>query len=224
MRLKQGDRKTVTVYDEVPARAAKRWQDLGAEYLHVVDLDGAFGGRPFNIEAIKDILENVRVPVQLGGGIRSLETVEHLLSIGVKRVILGTAALKDSGLVGRAIAEYSSKIVIGIDARKGFVATEGWENTSDVHALFFAKQIEELGAKTIIFTDIARDGMLSAPNFLSTAELIENTSLRVIASGGVSLPEHLLELKQIGAHGAIIGKALYTGKMHLKEAMDVLRG
>ncbi len=222
--LKQGDIKTVTVYDRVPARAAKRWEDAGAKMIHVVDLEGAFEGRPFNIGAIEKILESVKVPIQLGGGIRNLKTVEELLAMGVGKVILGTAALKDDTFLRHVINRHPSKVIIGIDARDGLVAIEGWRDTSNVKALTFAKQLEGLGVSTIIFTDITRDGMLNATDFSSTAEIINNTSLRVIASGGVSRVEHLLKLKKIGAYGAIIGKALYTGRIHLKEVIDSLGG
>jgi len=223
VRLKRGDMEKATVYEEVPARAAVKWESLGGKYLHVVDLNGAFVGRPRNLREVEEILSNVKIPVQLGGGIRDLDTVEYILSLGVQRVILGTAALKDAALVKRAVGMYPSKIVIGIDARDGFVAMEGWSKTSSVQALTFASKMEDLGAKTVIYTDIWRDGMLGGPNFDCTAEIIERTSLEVIASGGISRLEHLIRLKQIGASGAVVGKALYTGGIDLEEALDALK-
>lgn len=223
VRLKRGEMEKATVYDEVPARAANKWASLGAEYLHVVDLNGAFDGRPRNLKEVKEILRSVKIPVQLGGGIRNLDTVEYLFSLGIQRVILGTVALRDLDLIKRAVGMYPTKIAIGIDARDGFVAVEGWSKTSNVQALTLAQQMEDLGVKTVIYTDIWRDGMLGGPNFACTAEMIEKTSLEVIASGGISKPEHLFRLKHMGASGAVVGKALYTGGIDLGEILDVLK-
>lgn len=224
VRLKQGNMKEVTVYEESPLRAAVKWENLGAEYLHVVDLDGAFAGRLCNIDAVKDILTNLSIPVQLGGGIRDLDTVEYLLNLGVQRVILGTGALKDHVFIKNALNMYPSRVVIGIDARDGLVAVEGWQKVSDVDALTFARGMEDLGAETIIFTDIRRDGMLKGPNFKSTDEMIKGTSLKVIASGGICRLEHLIRLKQMGSSGAVVGKALYTGEIDLKHTLASLGG
>lgn len=223
VRLQQGDMNRVTVYDEIPARAAVKWEDMGAACLHVVDLDGAFNGRLCNTKEVEDIIKSISIPVQLGGGIRDMDTLEFLLELGVQRVILGTAALKSPGFVQRAVERFPSKVAVGIDARDGFVAVEGWQNISSVKALVFAKQMEDLGVRMVIFTDIWRDGMLKGPNFSGIADMIENTSLEVVASGGISRLEHLVMLKSIGASGAVVGKALYTGDIDLKEALNIMK-
>lgn len=215
VRLIQGDMNKATVYDEVPVRAAVKWQDIGAACLHVVDLDGAVNGKMCNTKTVEDIIKSINIPVQLGGGIRDMDTIEALLDIGVEKVILGTAALKSPDLVRQAVEKYPCNIVIGIDARDGYVAVEGWQKTSGVKALNLAKQMESLGIKTVVFTDIWRDGMLQGPNFSGIVEIIENTSLEIIASGGISRMEHLLKLKKMGASGAIVGRALYTGDISL---------
>lgn len=224
VRLIQGDMDKATVYEEVPVRAAVKWQDMGAACLHVVDLDGAVNGKLCNTKTVEEIIKSINIPVQLGGGIRDMDTIEALLDIGVEKVILGTAALKIPDLVRQAVGRYPGNIVIGIDARDGYVAVEGWQKTSSVKALNLAKNMESLGVKTVVFTDIWRDGMLQGPNFSGIAEIIENTSLEVIASGGISRMEHLLKLKKMGASGAIVGKALYTGDISLGESISALKG
>lgn len=224
VRLIQGDMNTAFVYDEIPARAAVKWRNMGAKCLHVVDLDGAVNGKLCNTRAVEEIIKNINIPVQLGGGIRDMDTIEALLDIGVQRVILGTAALKSPDLVRQAVEKYPYNIVVGIDARDGYVAVEGWQETSSVKALNLAKRMESLGIITVVFTDIWRDGMLQGPNFSGIAEIIENTSLEVIASGGISRMEHLVKLKKIGASGAIVGRALYTGDISLGEAISILKG
>ncbi|NLX87451.1 MAG: 1-(5-phosphoribosyl)-5-[(5-phosphoribosylamino)methylideneamino]imidazole-4-carboxamide isomerase [Clostridiales bacterium] len=224
VRLIQGDMDKATVYEEVPVRAAVKWQDMGATCLHVVDLDGAVNGKLCNTKTVEEIIKSINIPVQLGGGIRDMDTIEALLDIGVEKVILGTAALKSPDLVRQAVGRYPGNIVIGIDARDGYVAVEGWQKTSSVKALNLAKKMESLGVKTVVFTDIWRDGMLQGPNFSGIAEIIENTSLEVIASGGISRMEHLLKLKKMGASGAIVGKALYTGDISLGESISALKG
>jgi phosphoribosylformimino-5-aminoimidazole carboxamide ribotide isomerase len=224
VRLIQGDMDKATVYEEVPARAAVKWRDMGATCLHVVDLDGAVNGKLCNTKTVEEIIKSINIPVQLGGGIRDMDTIEALLDIGVEKVILGTAALKSPDLVRQAVGRYPGNIVIGIDARDGYVAVEGWQKTSSVKALNLAKKMESLGVKTVVFTDIWRDGMLQGPNFSGIAEIIENTSLEVIASGGISRMEHLLKLKKMGASGAIVGKALYTGDISLGESISALKG
>lgn len=224
VRLIQGDMDKATVYEEVPVRAAVKWQDMGATCLHVVDLDGAVNGKLCNTKTVEEIIKSINIPVQLGGGIRDMDTIEALLDIGVEKVILGTAALKSPDLVRQAVGRYPGNIVIGIDARDGYVAVEGWQKTSSVKALNLAKNMESLGVKTVVFTDIWRDGMLQGPNFSGIAEIIENTSLEVIASGGISRMEHLLKLKKMGASGAIVGKALYTGDISLGESISALKG
>ncbi len=223
VRLKQGDMSKATVYSQIPVKAAVKWESMGATHLHVVDLNGAIKGRLSNIREVEEIIKSVKIPVQLGGGIRDLYTIENLLSSGVHRVILSTAALKDRDLLQQAVKKYPSRIVVGIDARDGLVAVEGWQQTSNINALTFAQQMEGLGVETIILTDIWRDGMLTGPNFSSIGQMLENTSLEVIASGGISQLDHIIRLRQMGAAGAVVGKALYSGRIDLNEALEVLK-
>ncbi|MBA1335206.1 MAG: Phosphoribosylformimino-5-aminoimidazole carboxamide ribotide isomerase [Firmicutes bacterium] len=223
VRLIQGDMERATTYYKNPAAAALRWQNLGAEHLHVVDLDGAVSGKPHNTAAIKEILDAVSIPIQLGGGIRDLETVEMALNMGVERVIIGTAALKDEAFIRSAVCRYGSRIVIGIDARDGCVAVEGWKRTSRVRPMELAKRMEAYGAERVVYTDISRDGMLEGPSFGMIEEMVKQTSMSIIASGGISSVDDLLRLREIGAGGAVVGKALYAGSIDLKEALDILR-
>jgi phosphoribosylformimino-5-aminoimidazole carboxamide ribotide isomerase len=222
VRLIQGDLNKATTYYSDPVVAAEKWESLGADCIHVVDLNGAVEGKLYNMGAVRAILAKVKIPVQLGGGIRNLNTIADLLSAGVEWVVLGTAALEDKNLVKAAIGEFGSRIVIGIDARDGYVAIEGWKKLSSVKAMDFARNMEELGVKRVIYTDISRDGMLKGPNIESIGRMIENTGVEVIASGGISSNDDLVELKKIGVYGAIVGKALYSGKVDLKEAIRIL--
>lgn len=220
VRLLQGDYNEVTVYADNPAQMAKKWESLGAEYLHLVDLDGAKEGKGINNHAIKEIVEAVKIPVQLGGGIRSLEDIKEKLDMGVDRVILGSVAVKNKMLVKEAIETFGpSKIVIGVDAKNGMVAIEGWLKVTELSALAFCKELKEIGVTTVIYTDISKDGMMQGPNILETSKLVKETGLDIIASGGVSSIEDLKQIDSIGAHGAIIGKALYIGAIDLKEAL-----
>ncbi len=221
VRLVQGRFDDVTVYSDSPVEMAQKWESLGATYIHLVDLDGALAGERINRTVIKEIAKTVKVPVQLGGGIRTLDAITSLLDSGVTRVILGTSAVNNPTLVKEAVATYGEKIVIGIDAKDGKVAIEGWEKVSDFSAVSFAQQMQSLGVKTIIYTDIARDGMLKGPNVKAMQEMVENLDIDVIASGGVSAVEDLKALKNTGVQGVIVGKALYTGNVDLKEALKV---
>ncbi len=225
VRLFQGDYNQETVYGDRPSEMAARFDEAGAEWLHVVDLDGAKAGQPVNEAAVEDIVHTVRMPVQVGGGLRSLAHVERLLALGVSRVILGTAAIEDRAFVEQALARYGDKIAIGIDARNGYVATRGWLETSEVRADELAKALAAAGAQTFIFTDIARDGTMTGPNTEAIVALAQACGKHVIASGGVSKLADLEELhasREAGVAGAIVGKALYTGAIDLKQALERL--
>ena len=219
--LVQGKAGQETIFSDHPVQMAMQWQDGGAEYLHLVDLDGAFNAESDNLHIVKKIVETVQIPVQLGGGIRTMERLDSVLSLGVTRAILGTAALKNPPLVEAACREHGSKIAVGIDARDGMVATEGWLDISEKPALAFAREMEDCGVQTIIYTDIKSDGMLQGPN-LETTEAIANTvAVNVIGSGGITSIQDLQALKAIGIYGAIVGRALYTGALDLKTAISV---
>ncbi len=221
VRLLQGDYNQVTVYGSSPAEMAKRWESLGGDYLHIVDLDGAKEGKGMNNEAIEAIVEALQIPIELGGGIRSLEDIKAKLDLGVDRVILGSAAVKNKALVQEALEVFGpEKIVIGVDAKEGKVAVEGWLEVTDTTALEFCKELEAMGVKTVIYTDIAKDGMMQGPNIEETAKLVQETQLEIVASGGVASIEDLEKLEAIHVHGAIIGKALYIGAINLEEAVE----
>ncbi len=222
VRLQQGSYSDVTVFGDSPVDMARKWESLGAEYLHVVDLDGARSGKSENAEIIAQIAKTLKIPVQIGGGIRTLETIETYLSGGLSRVILGTSAVNNREMLISALKEYKDKIAVGIDAKDGKVAIHGWEKTSDFTAVEFAKEVEALGTKTIIYTDISRDGMLKGPNLQAMKEMADSVSLNVIASGGVSKLADIVDLNQTGVSGVIVGKALYTGNVNLKEAIEAI--
>lgn len=228
VRLLQGKKEDETVYSDNPPEMAKRWQDEGAEYLHIVDLDGAFVGRPQNLEVIKEIIANITIPVQVGGGIRTREDVAKLLALGVDRVILGTVAMNKPKLVKQLITDYGpDRIVLGLDTKNGKVAVEGWEMTVEKDGIELALEMKELGITRIIFTDTRRDGMLSGPNFEATGELAAKTGLKIIASGGLATLKDIETLKMMeaaGVEGVITGKALYTGAIQLKDALVAAGG
>jgi phosphoribosylformimino-5-aminoimidazole carboxamide ribotide isomerase len=221
VRLYQGDYKQETVFSEDPVAMASKWQAQGARRLHIVDLDGAASGEPKNIDIIEAIVKQTGLPVQLGGGIRDEATVAKLLDIGIQRVILGTTAIEQPGLVQKLCQKYNQAIIAGIDARYGFVATRGWKKNTKVTALDLAQQMATIGVLRILYTDIKRDGTLTEPNYLAIAELIDKVKLPVIAAGGISAISHLKKLEEIGVEGAIVGKALYTGNINLKEALAI---
>jgi phosphoribosylformimino-5-aminoimidazole carboxamide ribotide isomerase len=224
VRLQQGDYSKVTVYSDDPAETARKWEEAGAYYLHVVDLDGARGGKQPDIELISNIAASTGMKVQLGGGLRNMEAVDKALAAGIFRVILGTSAVSDRAFLETAVRKYGGGIAVGIDARDGKVAIEGWERTSELYAVEFAKAIEALGVKTIIYTDISRDGMLQGPNLKAMSEMAGAVGIDVIASGGVSRLEDIMELEGTGVSGVIIGKALYTGGIDLKKALEAVKG
>ncbi|MBQ2665091.1 MAG: 1-(5-phosphoribosyl)-5-[Clostridia bacterium] len=223
VRLFKGRFDDVTVYGDSPAEMAKKWEAQGGEFIHVVDLDGALKGHGVNAEKIKEICESVSVPVQTGGGIRTMADIEAKLACGISRVIIGTKAVSDSEFVKEAVAKYGDKIVIGIDAKDGMVAVEGWEKTSDFTAVEFAKKMVSLGVKTIVYTDIATDGTLAGPNVEAMREMADAVDADIIASGGIGSLEDILSLKDTGVEGVIVGKALYTNRVDLKEAVEKAR-
>lgn len=220
VRLLRGSFDDVTVYGDDPAEMAKKWEAQGGEYIHVVDLDGAVKGHGVNAEAIRRICESVSVPVQTGGGIRTMEDIESKLSCGISRVIIGTKAVSDPEFIKNAVEKYGSKIAIGIDAKDGKVAIEGWEKTTEFGAVEFAKKMAELGVKTIIYTDIATDGTLAGPNVKAMKEMASSIDADVIASGGIGNIEHIKSLLETGVEGVIVGRALYTGGVDLSAAVE----
>jgi len=222
VRLRRGEMDEATVYADDPARQARAFIEAGFAWLHVVDLDGAFAGRPANAEAVRAILAAVPgAKVQLGGGIRSMAVAEAWLAAGVSRIILGSAAVKDPAFARAACRAFPGRVALGIDAREGMVATEGWAETSDIPAADLARRFEDSGAAAVIYTDIARDGMLGGVNVAATAALARAVSLPVIASGGVAGVEDLIALRGAGAgiSGAIIGRALYDGRIEPRAAL-----
>lgn len=224
VRLLQGDYNEVTVYGENPGEMAKKWERLGGDFLHIVDLDGAKAGKEINGEAIRQIVEAINIPIELGGGIRSIEDISLQLSRGVNRVILGSAAIKNRALVKEALDTFGpDKIVVGVDAKGGMVAVEGWLEVTDTSALTFCQELEKMGVQTVIYTDIAKDGMMQGPNIEETEKLVKETHLDIVASGGVSSFEDLKALEKIGVYGAIIGKAIYTGAIDLEEAAKLFK-
>lgn len=222
VRLIRGDMEQATVFNDDPAAQAASFADAGASWLHLVDLDGAFAGKPMNAKAVEAIINEVDVPVQLGGGIRTLETIESWLNCGVMRVILGTVAVKAPDLVKEACRKFPGHIAVGIDAREGRVAVEGWAEDTDILAIDLARKFADAGVEAIIYTDIDRDGVLQGANIPATAELARAVSIPVIASGGVS---SLTDLRALIAEkriaGAIVGRALYDGRIDLAEALKI---
>ena len=219
VRLLQGRFEDETVYGDNPLAMAEKWVSCGAQWLHTIDLDGARSGFSKNREMIAAIAKKAGIPVQMGGGIRTMEDIETVLQSGITRVILGTSAVKNPDLVREALRKYPERIAIGIDAKDGHVAIEGWEQVSDFTAVDIEKRMKYLGGKVIIYTVIDTDGMLKGPNLKAMEEMIRNVDMEVIASGGVSSIQDMKALKDIGAAGAITGKAIYTGAIDLKEAL-----
>jgi phosphoribosylformimino-5-aminoimidazole carboxamide ribotide isomerase len=225
VRLLRGEMSAATVFNEDPAAQAKSFADAGCRWLHLVDLDGAFAGKPMNAASVEAILKAVKVPAQLGGGIRDLATIEAWLREGIARVILGTAALTNPDLVKEGCRKFPGKVAVGIDARGGKVAVEGWAKTSEMTALDLARRVEDAGAAAIIFTDIDRDGALAGVNVAATAALARALKTPVIASGGVAAIDDIAALKAHegdGIAGAIMGRALYDGRIDLKAALALV--
>lgn len=228
VRLFKGDFKQETVFFDNPAEPAKKWEKEGGEFLHLVDLDGARTGEPKNLDAVKEILKSVKIPAEIGGGIRTMKHIEKILNLGVSRVILGSVAVKNPALVKEACKIYGGeKIVVGIDAKNGIVAVEGWGVSGDIEATELVKRMKEVGIATVIYTDISRDGTLIGVNAKETARLAKESGLKVVASGGVSSIEDIRLLKKYendGIEGVIVGKSIYTGALNLKEAVAVAKG
>ena len=223
VRLYKGDYARMTVYSEDPVSVARDFQAAGAKRMHLVDLEAAKSGVPENAETIRAILENTDLFLEVGGGIRNMQTLEAYLSLGVDRAILGTAAVTDPAFLREAVAKYGEKVAVGVDLKDGFVAIKGWTETSELTADAFFAQMEQLGVKTVICTDISRDGAMKGTNRELYQALSEKFSIDLIASGGVSSMEDILALKEMGLHGAIIGKAYYTGAIDLKQALEAAR-
>ncbi len=223
VRLVQGKFNDVTIYSDHPVDMAVKFEQMGAQYLHVVDLDGARLGQPQNIAVVSEMAVRLGIPIQLGGGIRTIETMEIILCKGIERIILGTSAVNDQELVKKAVQSFGNNLAVAIDAKDGLVAIEGWAKTSSFTAVGFAKKMEDLGAKVIIYTDISRDGMLRGPNLKAMEEMVKAVKIDVIASGGVTNIQDINNLKEIGVSGAIVGKALYTGDVDLKEAIEIAK-
>jgi len=226
VRLKQGIASAKTIFSDKPEEMAKRWYELGAERIHVVDLDGAFSGKPINFDIIEKIVKSVPAEIEVGGGIRNIETIKRYISIGVKYVILGTIAIKSPDVLIEATQRYPKKIILGIDAKDGRVAVEGWIKGSELTPIEIAKRFENYDIASIIYTDIKRDGMKTGPNIESTKKLASSTNIPIIASGGVATIEDIkkiIDLSSYGIEGIIIGRALYDGDIDLKEAIKIAR-
>ena len=222
VRLEQGLMEKATVYSDDPTTAAKHWESQGAELLHVVDLNGAFAGELKNLDAIRAIRAAIKIPIEVGGGIRDIATINTLAAVGIDKIILGTAAIENPPFVREACERFPGKIIVGIDAKDGMVAIKGWAEVTKVKAIDLAKQMQDQGVIAIIYTDIKRDGMLSGPNIEATKALAEALHIPVIASGGVHTMkdiENLLKVRYSGVSGVITGKAIYSGSLNLREAI-----
>lgn len=227
VRLYQGDYDQMTVYASDPVEVARRWQEAGASWLHVVDLDGAKEGHPVNTALIARMCQETTLKIEVGGGLRSLEHIENTLAVGVERVILGTAVLTDRALLDQAVQRWGQRVVVGLDARDGLVAISGWRETSHIKATELARELSDAGVKRFIYTDIARDAAMQGPNLAALRAMLDalqGSATTLIASGGVSSLADLKRLAQLEVEGAIIGKALYVGALDLAEALRVIEG
>jgi phosphoribosylformimino-5-aminoimidazole carboxamide ribotide isomerase len=220
--LYQGDYDKETIFSDDPLDVALRWQSMGATRLHIVDLDGAAKGEMVNLEIIRQLGSAMMIPTQIGGGIRSIETMETLFRLGMDRIILGTAAVEDPKLVEEACRRFGDSILVSLDAKDGFIAIHGWTKETVLDIVEYARTLVPLGVKRFIYTDIARGSTLTEPNFTGIFNLINDVGLPVIAAGGISSLSHLKILKTLGAEGAIVGKALYSGDINLKQALSVV--
>ncbi|MCT4593892.1 MAG: 1-(5-phosphoribosyl)-5-[(5-phosphoribosylamino)methylideneamino]imidazole-4-carboxamide isomerase [Anaeromicrobium sp.] len=221
VRLYQGDFNKMEIVEDNPLRIAKEFEMLGAEFLHMVDLDGALKGESGNLEIMGNIVESINIPVQIGGGIRHMSKVERLMDMGVARVILGTSAIRDKEFLIKALEKYGNRVAVGIDAKDGYVAVDGWTDVSSINYIDFAKEMENIGVRTIIYTDISKDGTLKGPNVDGLVKLKENTNMHIVASGGISSLDDLKTLREKDFYGAIVGKAIYKGKVKLDEAIFI---
>ncbi|MCI7716185.1 MAG: 1-(5-phosphoribosyl)-5-[(5-phosphoribosylamino)methylideneamino]imidazole-4-carboxamide isomerase [Mitsuokella jalaludinii] len=224
VRLLKGDFAKETVFSDKPEEMAKKWQAQGAEFLHLVDLDGALAGKSQNLATVEKILAAVDIPVELGGGIRTMENIDDVLALGVRRVILGSVAVRDPELVREACAKYGDRIVVGIDAKDGIVAVDGWGVSGDVEATALAREMKKAGVRTIIYTDISRDGTLSGVNVEATAKLARESGVAIVASGGVKSIADIEALKPYekdGIEGVIVGKSIYMGTLDLAKAIEI---
>lgn len=221
VRLTQGNYEDECVYGDDPFTVAKRWKSEGAKFLHIVDLDGAKDGEGKNEKIISKIVKEVGLPVQIGGGIRSMENIEQWLEVGVERVILGSTAIENRGILEEAVKRFGKRIVVGIDAKDGFVSIHGWKTITGERAVDFASDIKKLGVQTIIYTDIAKDGMLCGPNLEAISEMVRCVKMEVIASGGVGNVGDIRSLVDTGVGGVVVGKALYTGGVELAKAIEI---
>jgi len=217
VRLYQGKYDKETIYNNDPTIVAEQWRNEGAKYLHIVDLDGALTGELVNKNLIKKIVESVDIPIQVGGGIRTLERAKEILALGVERIIVGTSAIKIKGFVEELVENLGEKVVVSIDAKDGYVCVDGWTNSSEIEAIDFAKELQKKGVKTIVYTDISKDGTMIGPNFYELKRLKENVDIDIIASGGIGKKEDVEEVEKMNLYGAIVGKALYEGKVNLSE-------
>lgn len=224
VRLFQGKFDQQKVYSADPLKTAKHWVKQGAKFLHIVDLDGAESGSCKNLAALKEIIDGIGVPLEFGGGVRSIEIISKLLKLGVNRVVLGTRAASDAQFLKKAYQKFGSKVIVSIDAKNGKVSTAGWKKASSKSAIEFAKELGKIGFKQLIYTDISKDGTLAGPNIVGTKEMLKLSGLNVIVSGGISALNDLIKLKSLknkGLSGVIIGKALYEGKFTLAEALKI---
>lgn len=221
VRLMQGNMHQATVYSNNPAEMARKWQDQGAQLLHIVDLNGAFEGEPKNLTHVEAIANAVSIPIQVGGGIRTLDTVRMYLGVGAKRVVMGTSALTNRQLVEEVLEVFPERVVVAIDAKNGLVATDGWKTVTGITARDAVKSLQGLALAAVMYTDIAKDGMMGGPNVLSLKLIVEASSVPVIASGGISNLEDIVAIKALGpqVEGVILGKALYEGKIDLRQAI-----
>ena len=225
VRLLQGRADQEKIYFEDPHAVAEQWQVEGAAWIHLVDLDGAMSSGTNNRSIAKKIFQRLRIPVQFGGGVRKMSDLEELLEAGASRVVLGTAAVEDNDFLSKALTQFSEKVVVGLDARDGLIATKGWKQVERLEVLEFAASLSRRGIRRIVYTDISRDGTLNGPNLEATQRVAEKSGLRVIASGGISSLDDLRRLKRLeasGVEGAIIGKALYEKRFSLREALEVV--
>ena len=225
VRLFKGDFAQETVFSDKPEEMAAKWEAQGGKFLHLVDLDGALAGKSVNLDVVKKIVDTVSIPLELGGGIRTMENIDEVLSLGVQRVILGSVAVKNPALVKEACQKYGDRVVVGIDAKDGIVAVDGWGVSGDVEVTVLAKEMAKAGVKTIIYTDISRDGTLSGANVEATARLARESGIKVVASGGVKSLDDikaLLPYEKDGIEGVIVGKSIYTGSLDLQEAVALV--